>query len=40
MKELAKQKNPFLRKEVSKQEALTYFTEKQDPYKLELISEL
>jgi threonyl-tRNA synthetase len=40
MKELAKQKNPFIRKEVSKQEALTYFTEKQDPYKLELISEL
>jgi threonyl-tRNA synthetase len=40
MKELAKQKNAFIRKEVSKQEALTYFTEKQDPYKLELISEL
>jgi threonyl-tRNA synthetase len=40
MKELAKQKNPFIRKEVSKQEALAYFTEKQDPYKLELISEL
>jgi threonyl-tRNA synthetase len=40
MKELAKQKNPFIRKEVSKQDALAYFTEKQDPYKLELISEL
>ena len=40
MKELAKQKNPFIRKEVSKQDALAYFTEKRDPYKLELISEL
>ena len=40
MKELAKQKNPFIRQEVSKQDALAYFTEKQDPYKLELISEL
>ncbi len=40
MKELAKEKMPFIRKEVSKQEALNYFTEKQDPYKLELISAL
>jgi len=40
MKELAKQKNPFIRQEVSKQDAFAYFTEKQDPYKLELISEL
>lgn len=40
MKELAKQKNPFIRQEVTKQDALAYFTEKQDPYKLELISEL
>jgi len=40
MKELAKEKMPFIRKEVSKQEALNYFTEKQDPYKLELISGL
>ena len=40
MKELAKQKNPFIRQDVSKQDALAYFTEKQDPYKLELISEL
>jgi threonyl-tRNA synthetase len=40
MKELAKQKNPYIRQEVSKQDALAYFTEKQDPYKLELISEL
>lgn len=40
MKELAKQKNPFVRKEVSKTDALAYFTEKQDPYKIELIQDL
>ncbi|MFN5736922.1 MAG: threonine--tRNA ligase [Flavobacteriales bacterium] len=40
MKELAKEKMLFIRKEVSKQEALNYYTEKQDPYKLELISAL
>ncbi|MES2555520.1 MAG: threonine--tRNA ligase [Bacteroidota bacterium] len=40
MKELAKQKNQFIRKEVSKADALAYFTEKEDPYKLELIQDL
>ncbi len=40
MAELAKQSSPFQRKEVSKQEAITYFTEKGDPYKLELIQDL
>jgi threonyl-tRNA synthetase len=40
MKELAKQKLQFVRKEVSKADALAYFTEKQDPYKLELIQDL
>jgi threonyl-tRNA synthetase len=40
MKELAKLKNPFVRKEVSKADALAYFTEKEDPYKLELIQDL
>ena len=40
MKELAKQKNVFSRKEISKSEAIKYFTEKQDPYKLELIDGL
>ena len=40
MKELAKAKNPFIRKEISKADAIAYFTEKQDPYKLELLSEL
>ncbi|NDB34444.1 MAG: threonine--tRNA ligase, partial [Flavobacteriia bacterium] len=40
MKELAKQKAPFVRKEVSKSEAITYFKAKEDPYKLELLEEL
>lgn len=40
MKELAKLKNPFIRKEVSKKDAIAYFTEKQDPYKLELLQDL
>ena len=40
MKELAKAKNPFLRKEISKKEAIAYFTEKKDPYKLELLEGL
>ncbi|NBO60413.1 MAG: threonine--tRNA ligase [Flavobacteriia bacterium] len=40
MKELAKLKSPFVRKQVTKAEAIAYFTEKQDPYKLELINEL
>jgi threonyl-tRNA synthetase len=40
MLELAKQTNTFVRREVSKQEAMEYFTTKEDPYKQELISEL
>ncbi len=40
MIELARQKNEYVRKEVSKEEALAYFQEKGDDYKLELISEL
>lgn len=40
MLELARQKNPYLRKEISKSEALAYFTEKADPYKIELLQEL
>jgi threonyl-tRNA synthetase len=40
MKELAKQKLQFIRQEISKKEALAYFEEKGDPYKLELLSEL
>ncbi|MDX2360297.1 MAG: threonine--tRNA ligase [Crocinitomicaceae bacterium] len=40
MKELAKAKNAFVRKEVSKADAIAYFTEKDDEYKLELIDGL
>lgn len=40
MKELVKEKATFERKEVSKADALAYFTEKQDPYKIELIEGL
>lgn len=40
MKELAKQKLTFERKEVSKADAIAYFTEKGDEYKLELIDGL
>ncbi|WP_375561743.1 threonine--tRNA ligase [Bernardetia sp. OM2101] len=40
MKELAKQKNEFVRKEISKADAISYFTEKADPYKLEMIEAL
>lgn len=40
MLELARQKNEFVRKEVSKVDAISYFTEKGDQYKLELIEGL
>ncbi len=40
MKELAKKESAFVRTNVSKQEALEYFTKKDDPYKLELINDL
>jgi len=40
MKELAKQKQEYKRREVTKEEALAHFTKKGDEYKLELISEL
>jgi len=40
MLELARQKNPFTRSEVSKADAVKYFTEKGDEYKLELIEGL
>ncbi len=38
--ELARRKVPYVRKEVSKTDALKYFTEKNDPYKIELINDL
>lgn len=40
MKELAKKKSEFIRKELSKDEAIAYFKEKEDPYKLELLEDL
>jgi len=40
MNELARQSNPFLRKEISKTEAVQYFQEKGDEYKLDLLSNL
>ncbi|MFY8137329.1 MAG: threonine--tRNA ligase, partial [Flavobacteriales bacterium] len=40
MLELARNKSEFVRKEVSKADAVAYFTEKGDPYKLELIQDL
>ncbi|MFN3839954.1 MAG: threonine--tRNA ligase [Cyclobacteriaceae bacterium] len=40
MKELAKRESQYKRREVSKAEALAYFSKKNDPYKLELINDL
>ena len=39
MAEIAKQNNSFVRKELSKPDALTFFTEKGDEYKQEIINE-
>ncbi len=40
MNELAKKNNPFQRKEISKQDAIAYFAEKGDEYKLDLLQNL
>ena len=40
MNELAKQANAYIRKEMSKAEAVAYYTEKGDEYKLDLLSGL
>ena len=40
MMELAKAKNPFIRKEMSKADAVKYFEEKGDEYKLDLLEGL
>ncbi|MCT4697486.1 MAG: threonine--tRNA ligase [Candidatus Cardinium sp.] len=37
---LAQRKDPFIRRAVSKQEAVDFFTKKEDPYKLELLEGL
>lgn len=40
MIELAREKNAYIRKEVRKADAIAYFTEKDDEYKLELLQDL
>ena len=40
MNELAKKNSTYLRKEIPKEEALNYFSEKGDEYKLDLLSNL
>ncbi|MEN9963500.1 MAG: threonine--tRNA ligase [Bacteroidota bacterium] len=40
MNEFAKQNNGFIKKMMPKSEAVTYFTEKGDPYKLDLLNNL
>ena len=40
MMELAGKKSAFKRREVSKSDAIAFFTEKQDPYKIELLQDL
>ncbi|HXR83953.1 MAG TPA: threonine--tRNA ligase [Hanamia sp.] len=40
MNELSKQNNPFTRKEISKADAIEYFEQKGDEYKLDLLSNL
>jgi threonyl-tRNA synthetase len=40
MLELARQENPYIRKPISKQEAVAYFKEKGDEYKLDLLERL
>lgn len=40
MLELARQNNVYVRKEISKADAITYFTDKKDGYKLDLLERL
>lgn len=40
MMDLIKEKQEFIRKEISKTDAVNYFTEKNDPYKLDLLKDL
>jgi threonyl-tRNA synthetase len=40
MKELARKESAYARRDVTKKEALDYFTQKKDPYKIELINGL
>ena len=40
MLELARQKNDYIRKDISKNDAMAYFQQKGDEYKLELLENL
>jgi len=40
MLELAREKNPYVRKDISKQDAVDYYQKKEDEYKLELLEGL
>ncbi len=40
MQELARQKNSYRREEISKEDALAFFEDKGDPYKVELLADL
>lgn len=40
MRTLAKQKNNYIRKEIPKADAIAYFQDKKDPYKLDLLESL
>ncbi len=40
MEEISKKNNPFIRQEISKDDAVKFFVDKGDPYKLEILSEL
>lgn len=40
MSEIIQQNNPFVRREVSRQEAIALFQEKEEPYKVELLQEI
>ena len=40
MKELAREKNEYKRQEISKDDAIAYYKDKADPYKLELLENL
>jgi threonyl-tRNA synthetase len=40
MLELAREKNEYIRQEISKADAMAYYKERNDPYKIELIEDL
>lgn len=40
MKELARKNNAYVRQEIAKEDAIRYFTQKEDPYKIALLQDL